>query len=132
VNLTENDRDANVLVINSLQRDNKSKIVISPTLDGKPVTMELDTGSAVTLISNRKFKSLFGNVPLSAPDSTLKTYSGEIIEQVGSRVVTVSYNSQTKKLPIIVVKKDGPSLFGRDWLQHIKVDWNSIFNVNSV
>ena len=80
------------------------------------------------MISHHKFKSIFDNAALSAPDSILKTYSGEIIEQVGSKNVTVDYNGQTKNLKIRVVKNDGPSLFGWDWLQHIKFDWNNMFN----
>ena len=33
-------------------------------------------------------------------------------------------------LPLVVVDGSGPSLFGRDWLAKIKVDWKRIFNVS--
>ena len=29
----------------------------------------------------------------------------------------------------MVVKSPGPNLLGRDWLQVIKLNWNSIFNI---
>jgi len=53
------------------------------------------------------FKSIFNNVALSAPDLILKMYSGEIIEQVGPKNVTVDYNSKTKHLNTRIVKNDG-------------------------
>lgn len=51
--------------------------------------MEVDTGSAVTLMTDRKFKVIFGKVKLSSSESSPKTYSVETIEQVGAREVTV-------------------------------------------
>ena len=95
-----------MFIINLLTRDNKNKIIISPKINDKSVSMELDTGSALTLIS--QVKSIFDNVALSAPDSILKTYSREIIEQVGLKNMTVDYNGQTKNLKIHLVKNDGP------------------------
>ena len=37
--------------------------------------------------------------------------------------VAVSYESQTTFLPLVVVKGDRASLFGRNWLEHIKLNW---------
>ena len=53
----------------------------------------------------------------------LRTYAGEEIEVVGNIIVTVSYKNVEKEMPPIIVKGDGPSLFGRDWLLHIPLDW---------
>lgn len=40
--------------------------------------------------------------------------------------VEVKYGSQTSHLSLIVVEGTGPSLFGRDWLQHLRLDCKSI------
>lgn len=37
--------------------------------------------------------------------------------------MTVQYQGQSKKLPIYVVKNEGPTLFGREWLESIHLDW---------
>ena len=37
--------------------------------------------------------------------------------------------SQNATLPLVVVKGQGSSLFGRNWLQHIRLNWSSINNI---
>ena len=44
----------------------------------------------------------------------------------GELEVQVNYGSQSHKLPLLVVAGKGPSLFGRDWLQHIQLNWKTI------
>lgn len=36
------------------------------------------------------------------------------------------YESQKASLPLIIVKGDGASLLGRNWLHHIRLNWESI------
>ena len=38
----------------------------------------------------------------------------------------VRYGEQCEQLSLVVVAGDGPSLFGRNWLQHIQLDRKSI------
>ena len=49
---------------------------------------------------------------------------------VGKVDVEVQYQGQQAKLPLIVVE-DGPSLFGRNWLSAICLDWKLINMVKS-
>ena len=62
----------------------------------------------------------------------LKTYTGEHIKVLGSIDVNVIYKNQKKQLPLLVVAGDGPSLFGRNWLQQIKLDWSGLHAVSAV
>ena len=78
------------------------------------------------------------NVPKILPGETLqpshtqlRTYSGEPIPVVGQLEVDVGYEGQVAKLPLLVVEGEGPSLFGRDWLSTIRLDWKSINAVGS-
>ena len=43
--------------------------------------------------------------------------------------VEVCYEEQRAKLPLLVVEGEGPSLFGRDWLTKIRLDWGAINTV---
>ena len=60
------------------------------------------------------------------PHTQLLTYSGEPIPVVGQLEVEVGYEGQLAKLPLVVVEREGPSLFGPDWLSKICLDWKSI------
>ena len=59
----------------------------------------------------------------------LHTYTGELLPVLGSITVPVHHNYQQKILPLLVVKGGGPSLLGRDWLQHLHLDWKTIHQV---
>ena len=38
----------------------------------------------------------------------------------------MQYKGQSENLPIVVVAGKGPNLFGRNWLQKLKLDWSQI------
>ena len=41
----------------------------------------------------------------------------------------VEYNNQKVKLPMLVVKGQGPNLMGRDWLANIHLNWHALHQV---
>ena len=41
-------------------------------------------------------------------------------------MVDVKYGKQHKQLPLYMVKGDGPSLLGRNWLTEINLIWKSL------
>ena len=45
--------------------------------------------------------------------------------------VTVHHNDQTVSLPLIVLRGSGPNLFGRNWLEQIKLNWPQLCTVSS-
>ena len=96
--------------------------------------MEIDTGSASTLISQATFPQLWpqGKSPslLSTP-IRLRTYSGEL-KVVGRAVVRVRYGGkEERELGLVVVSGTGPSLLGRDWLHRLRLDWREIRMLNA-
>nr|XP_055048287.1 uncharacterized protein K02A2.6-like [Misgurnus anguillicaudatus] len=99
---------------------------VTALLEGQPVKMEIDTGAAVSLVSEAVYSEILSHLPLKPPDVVLKTYTGESVTMKGLTQVTVELNGQTKKLPLYVVAGDYPSLMGRSWLEQLKVDWSTI------
>ena len=81
-----------------------------------PITMELDTGAAYTLVSEVTFQTLWPGQELQPSQVRLSAYTGDNISVVGSREVRVQYRSQVFTLPLLIVKGEGPSLLGRNWL----------------
>ena len=114
---------------------NTPPILVNLRLNGKDISMELDTGATLSIVSEKTYHSLFSpdTAPqLKASSAKLKTYTGEILNILGTITVTVSYKGQVADLNLLVVAGDGPSLMGRDWLSHIKLDWPRLNHVQGV
>jgi hypothetical protein len=105
-------------------------IMITVKVNNRDLKMELDTGASVSIISKSMFKSVFENsVSIQVTDISLRTYLGEELPVLGVAEVEVAYKSQVVPLPLVVVKGHGSTLFGRNWLERIQVNWASINNV---
>ena len=105
------------------------------TVNGASLTMEVDTGASVSLISENTYRTTWTAAkrpPLQRSDTRLYTYSGELIDVLGAIRVTVCYKQQTKQLSLLVVPTDGPALVGRDWLQAIVLDWKQLNRVHNI
>ena len=91
--------------------------------------MELDTGASVSVVSQKTWQDLFSNRALDPCTKHLQTYSGEPLPVLGQSTVCVRYRQQKRQLPLIVVEGEGASLFGRNWLRHIRLQWEAIQQV---
>ena len=109
--------------------------LMSVDIDGATLLMEIDTGSALTLISQATFSTLWNqeNSPrLENTSIRLRTYSGEELEVVGRAVVTVRCGrEEVGELGLVVVGGKGPSLLGRDWLGRLRLDWREVRMLNA-
>ena len=101
-------------------------ITIDLQIDGKDVCMELDTGAAVSIIGEKEAQEMFPNTKLRRSEMVLKTYTSDRIKVVGEIDVDVLYQNQSHALVLVVVSGDGPTLFGRNWLEAINLNWNQI------
>lgn len=76
--------------------------------------MELDTSADVTLISEKVWKEQLSAIPLRNTGVRLRTYTGEPLKLKGEVQVT-----------------DGPSLFGKNWLPELRLNWSEIKKVTT-
>ena len=115
---TEVDSDSSDQSYNlfSIESQAGKPIQVNLTVNEKPLTMELDTGASYSLISEQTYKATWSEGAPSLQQSGIKlhTYTGEQVVVVGSITVTVCYNTQVIELPLLIVKGEGPSLFGRN------------------
>ncbi len=86
--------------------------------------MQVDTDSAVSIISRDTKQRVFSEEPLQVSQMVLQTYTGEKIEVLGKLLVKVNYQKQSESLRLVVTEGSGPSLFGRDWLAKLRLDWS--------
>ena len=64
------------------------------------------------------------------PSNTrLRAYTGRPLKVHGELIAHLKYQDQSADVPLLVVEGSGPSLFGRDWLSRIRLDWTKICNI---
>ena len=106
--------------------DKDHVIWVSPEVQGRVVKMELDTGSAVSVLSYKRYKEHFGHVKLAKSLVTLKTYTEQKITPKGEMKCNVKSKGQEKELTLQVVETPGPALFGRNRLSQTQLNWGEI------
>ena len=105
--------------------------ISSLRVNNSHIEMEIDTGSARTIVSRDTFYNICPKERLHPTKLILKTYSGETLPLLGTCEVKVEYEGQKHQLELVVADIQGqPSILGRDWLSKIKLKLN-IFHVGN-
>ena len=85
-----------------------------------------DAGAVVSVISEQQIQqTMFPDTQLFPARALLHTYNGEPMPVTGEMNTQVQYQYESCSLPLLVVGGEGPPLFGRDWLQHPKLYWQT-------
>lgn len=123
---------ATEVMLNGMTGSAKDAIIVRLLINKTPLEMELDTGAAVSVISRRQQQQLFPSLKLRMTNLRLRTYTGALVEPAGVAEVVVEHNGQSVLLPLYVTEQGGPPLLGREWLQHVRLDWNAVFSCNKL
>ena len=91
--------------------------LIKPIIGGKMLTMEIDTGSALSIVSLNDYSCLFSGYGLRRTNIVINTDTGEKIVPIGSIQLDVTFNIITRKLKLFVIRNDAIPLFGRQWIK---------------
>ena len=91
----------------------------------------VDTGASVSIMSEEAWRKRFPTASLEESQIKLRTYTGEALDIIGQANVQVTYQDQIANLRLLIIKGKGPSLFGRNWLRNIKLNWGSIKKIRS-
>ena len=111
----------------------RAPVYVACNIAGKHVSIQVDTGAALSVLPLAVFKETFtGSAKLQPSDVVLRTYSGEQIRPAGQFTALVDcLDAEPKKHTFQVVDTAGPALCGRDLLNKVCFDWRSIFNISS-
>ena len=112
------DSDAEEFYLYKFKDTRPSPIQIPLQVEGKPLTMKLDTGAAVSIISEDT-KTMFPQLELRKSSIVLRTYTDESMQVTGQLQVHVQYRSQTQPLVLVVVAGHRSGLLGRNWLAQL-------------
>ena len=108
-----------------------SEISVPVQIENEECCMQLDTGCALSLAPMAFYEKFCSHIPLTPTAVKLSTYTGEKIQPLGKINVTVTYAGTEYSLPLLVVPQGCGALFGRNWLRHIKLDWNKLPGIES-
>lgn len=106
-----------------VQDPSRKPVTLPVLLNDSPLEMEVDTGAAASVISEKTYGALWPKQrrpQLQDTSILLRTYTGEQLRVKGQVSVAVCYGDTTMSLSLLVVAGSGPSLMGRDWLYKLK------------
>lgn len=117
--------------LNNVFASGASKFLVDVKIEGYITSMEIDSGAAVTIISEKLWSSINrkGQLKLSPCNTILQTWSQQRLQILGECLVSVQFKSKKVHLPLIVVAGEGGSLLGRNWFKSLNI---GIFGINSV
>ena len=116
----------NNLEVHNVNKSSNDVIWVNVNVENQPLSMELDTGSAVSILPYDIFLAKFRDKKLEKTSTVLRTYTGEQIVPVGCLTVQVEHLDQSCVLPLHVVHTKSPVLMGRNWLHKFRLDWKTI------
>ena len=127
----ETERATEEYTLNQLHTAGRSPLMVDVEVVGYTLPMEVDTGASLSLVSEATFKRCWPSKRLLPTRIQLRTYTGEPLMVRGEMRAHVKHGQHTSDLSLLVVKGNGPSLLGRDWLDHLKLDWTLIHHVQA-
>ncbi|KAJ8935518.1 hypothetical protein NQ314_012752 [Rhamnusium bicolor] len=102
-------------------KNNCNPFVVNVNIGSKELEMLIDSGSSVSVISNKTFLNFFSNYRLMNDSTVLRAYDGNVLAPLGYFKTNVTFNEVSLPLKFYVVKSSGPNLLERDWLENFKV-----------
>ena len=117
--------------VHNIGKYSSDPVYVNMLINGKKLSMELDTGAEVSIISEKTREETFPEEKLRPSDLKLKTYTNEPMKVTGTLTVKVQYADQFKKLALVVTAGNGRSLLGRNWFNHINLNWKKLFAVRT-
>ena len=86
-------------------RKDTSPLCVNLHINHEELNFEVDTGAAMTVMNEKKFKTLNKNTvkPLEESKVQLRTYTGDRLQVLGTTEVEVRYENQSATLPLLIV-----------------------------
>ena len=101
--------DSDDFKLHAVQSKELPPVMWNVEVEGRNLSMELDTGAAFSVISEL---TKFADLPLRESAISLQSYMSERIPIVGQLNIHAVYGEQKAKLVLLVIYGQGSSLFG--------------------
>lgn len=94
-------------------------------INGKNVKMEIDTGATCSTMSEPDVRKYLGNIEILPTKKRIVSYDKSQIKVLGELHVDVEHNQQERYFRLLVTES-GPTLIGRRWLKHLRLNWEQV------
>ncbi|CAH0724893.1 unnamed protein product, partial [Brenthis ino] len=98
-------------------------------INNKKVMFEIDTGAAISVISQYIKNKYFNDSEMYKCNLKLRSYVNDLITPLGFINVDIAYDKKKMKAKLYVIENGGPSLIGRDLLKKLNI---KTLNINSL
>ena len=119
--------------LNSLDSDANETlempIMLSVSLEGKPFSMQLDTGAGISAISLNVYNNYFKNIKLIKSDRKFCLYNGIKFSPDGVCKLYITFRGVTKQLRFYVFQEAAASILGRNFFKEFKLKITNYVNL---
>ena len=113
------------------RKSGEDALKVTVEINDRPLEMEIDTGASMSVIPADLYHKNLQHISLEKSAYKFRTYSGDSLPVLGQAQVKVRYGDQIISDVMVVADTTGqPAIFGRNWLNRIKVNWKSLFTVS--
>jgi len=123
----DSDESLNNLCCNKINIDkainNIEPLKIELKIGNTKVSFEIDTGSAITALSELDFNKLkvHENIEIRPTKRRFKSYTGDKMVPISIANVTVTFKHKMRKLQMYILSGNSAPIIGRDWLHAFKL-----------
>ena len=103
---------------------------LTATVDGKPLTMKIDTGADVNVLSITKLRDLGLASKIENRNYSLTVYGGDKVKVVGKVSLACQYKNKFCVLTFCVVDKNSPAILGKPGIEEFGLI-KRIYNVEN-
>ena len=118
----------NIVAANRVRGVGGKPIFLDVLINDQHLEVELDTGARFSVIPEHLWKAKWPEVQLQHIDVGPVAYGGASVQIIGKANVIVSCNKHAFSADVFIVKEGRYSLFGRDLLSRIRLDWPAILD----
>ncbi|XP_048485458.1 uncharacterized protein K02A2.6-like isoform X2 [Plutella xylostella] len=122
--------DCKECMMYNLRYETYPPITVCVDINSNTFNMELDSGSAISVISELFYTKNFPTVVLNESLIKICVYNGHKIKPLGYFTARITYEDKCEEIKLYVIKNGGPPLLGRDFLSKFSLQFTTARNNN--
>ena len=107
-------------------KSHSAPTTVEVLLDCHQHVTELDMVATVSVMSQCSYQKRSGSKPVENTTTCLSLYRGAPLTVLGKSMEHIRHGDSEVELSLIIMEGDGQGLLGRNWLEHLCLDWIAV------